>query len=323
MELNQLNQQFEVANQRARELRASLPRAVSAHFDRRTHRIVIQLSSRVELSFSPREAEGLENARPVDLEPIMISPSGFGIHFPRLDADLYLPALLAGVLGSKRWMARNREPAERDKELQQKPEPQKGPVTFMAQPGNAGSFDRMAQPDAMKPRRGLTLVPGRLSAPRAPERAHPEIEKQHNDPGRDQEHPVVGPVSPTGPHTPKGWTKYDYGQKEEYTGNFKPQNAADAAKGAQKTSHASRDTSAGPHRVLLDRPSGRLCLIDSARYRLGGGLSPRLDLLPGRGVGRACQPLAGYAPRNPQSGTQHASNDLWSHTVYDGSSDAG
>ncbi|NBQ54825.1 MAG: DUF2442 domain-containing protein, partial [Proteobacteria bacterium] len=28
-----------------------------------------------------------------------------GLHFPQLDADLYLPALLKGVLGSRRWMA--------------------------------------------------------------------------------------------------------------------------------------------------------------------------------------------------------------------------
>ncbi len=42
---------------------------------------------------------------PADLAEIEISPSGFGIHFPRLDADLYLPALLQGVFGSKAWMA--------------------------------------------------------------------------------------------------------------------------------------------------------------------------------------------------------------------------
>jgi hypothetical protein len=39
------------------------------------------------------------------LDPIEISPSGFGIHFPKLDADLYLPALLEGLLGSRAWMA--------------------------------------------------------------------------------------------------------------------------------------------------------------------------------------------------------------------------
>lgn len=34
-----------------------------------------------------------------------ISPSGLGVHFPRLDADLYIPALLEGFLGSRRWIA--------------------------------------------------------------------------------------------------------------------------------------------------------------------------------------------------------------------------
>jgi hypothetical protein len=39
------------------------------------------------------------------LDRIEITPSGFGIHFPKLDADLYLPALIEGFFGSKRWMA--------------------------------------------------------------------------------------------------------------------------------------------------------------------------------------------------------------------------
>jgi len=83
----------------------SLPKAVSAHYDRKSGQIVIQLSSRVNLSFSPRDAQGLEKAKPSQLEEIEISPSGFGIHFPKLDADLYVPGLLEGLLGSRKWMA--------------------------------------------------------------------------------------------------------------------------------------------------------------------------------------------------------------------------
>jgi len=41
----------------------------------------------------------------LELSKIEISPSGLGIHFPLLDADIYLPALLEGFLGSRRWMA--------------------------------------------------------------------------------------------------------------------------------------------------------------------------------------------------------------------------
>lgn len=96
---------FELANQRARKLQADLPRAISARYDGRIGRIVVHLSSNLDVAFSPRDAEGLEDATPDQLDPIEISPSGFGIHFPKLDADLYLPAIMEGFLGSKKWMA--------------------------------------------------------------------------------------------------------------------------------------------------------------------------------------------------------------------------
>src|SRR5689334_5512645 len=82
------------ANERGRELQARIPRVVSAKFDRKIKRIVVQLSSRLIVSFSPEDVEGLQEARPADLSAIEISPSGFGLHFPALDADIYVPALL-------------------------------------------------------------------------------------------------------------------------------------------------------------------------------------------------------------------------------------
>jgi hypothetical protein len=96
---------FELANQRAKELEGSFPRAVSARYDRKNRSIEIHLSSNLKVSFSPRDAEGLEEAIPSQLQRIEISPSGFGIHFPQLNADLYLPAILQGFLGSRNWMA--------------------------------------------------------------------------------------------------------------------------------------------------------------------------------------------------------------------------
>ena len=96
---------FEQANQRAKDLRARFPRALSPHYDLKTRRIAIHLSSRLIVSFSPDDVEGLKDARPSQLNKIEISPSGFGIRFPALDADLYVPGLLEGFLGSKKWMA--------------------------------------------------------------------------------------------------------------------------------------------------------------------------------------------------------------------------
>jgi len=100
-----ISKHFEAANRRAKDLQSSVPRALAAHYDRTIGRVVIRLSSGLDVSFSSRDAQGLEHARPSQLEPIEISPSGFGIHFPKLDADIYLPGLLEGFLGSKRWMA--------------------------------------------------------------------------------------------------------------------------------------------------------------------------------------------------------------------------
>lgn len=96
---------FALANQRAKKLQGSIPRAVSARYDRKNRRIEIHLSSNLKVSFSPRDAQGLEEATALQLQEIEISPSGFGIHFPKLDADLYLPAILQGFLGSRSWMA--------------------------------------------------------------------------------------------------------------------------------------------------------------------------------------------------------------------------
>ena len=95
----------EAANLRGAAKKASFPAAVAVRYDRRMSRIVISLASGLQIAFAPRDAQGLENAHPADLIDAEISPSGLGVHFPKLNADLYIPALLEGFLGSKRWMA--------------------------------------------------------------------------------------------------------------------------------------------------------------------------------------------------------------------------
>src|SRR5579875_1978304 len=97
--------EFQQANESAKELQSRIPRALSARYDRHTRRIVVELTSNLGIFFSPHHAEGLEHATAEQLTPIDISPSGYGLHFPKLDADLYLPSLLEGAFGSERWMA--------------------------------------------------------------------------------------------------------------------------------------------------------------------------------------------------------------------------
>jgi hypothetical protein len=96
---------FDQAEQRMMALREA-GYAISARYDRRSSRIVVNLSTGVQLAFPPKLAEGLSGASPESLADIEISPAGLGLHWPKLDADVYVPALLQGVLGSKSWMAR-------------------------------------------------------------------------------------------------------------------------------------------------------------------------------------------------------------------------
>ncbi len=79
--------------------------AVAARFDRRRARLVVELNTGVEVTVPTRQLEGLTQASPEDLAEIELSPSGLGLHWPRLDADLSVPGLLAGIFGSRQWMA--------------------------------------------------------------------------------------------------------------------------------------------------------------------------------------------------------------------------
>lgn len=97
--------EFERARRRGQQRRASEPYAVSARYDKRQGRIVVELNTGLVVMFGPQQVEGLENARPSQLQQVEITPSGFVLYFPRLDEGVYLPGLLAGQLGSRRWMA--------------------------------------------------------------------------------------------------------------------------------------------------------------------------------------------------------------------------
>ncbi len=98
------DQDFEKAEQRMATLRQA-GHAIKARYDRRAERVVVGLSNGVQIAFPIRLAEGLTEASADDLSEIEISATGLGLHWPKLDADVYVPALMQGVFGSKKWMA--------------------------------------------------------------------------------------------------------------------------------------------------------------------------------------------------------------------------
>ena len=79
--------------------------ATAARYDAASERLIVSIHNGVELAIPVRLVEGLAGAAPEDLAEIDISPAGLGLHWPRLDADIYVPGLLSGMFGSRRWMA--------------------------------------------------------------------------------------------------------------------------------------------------------------------------------------------------------------------------
>ncbi len=97
-------QEFKAASARG-EARLRGPRAERVHYDAGRNRIIVRLTTGVELGIAPRDVEGLHGASRGDLKSVEIQEFGLGIHFPRLDVDLYVPALMQGLRGTRKWMA--------------------------------------------------------------------------------------------------------------------------------------------------------------------------------------------------------------------------
>jgi hypothetical protein len=89
----------------AQRMRATRPIATTALYDADSDQVLIYLSNGGEFRFPAHNVQGLENAKTKELREIEISPSGFGLYFPKLDVDLDIPELMLGHFGSRKWMA--------------------------------------------------------------------------------------------------------------------------------------------------------------------------------------------------------------------------
>jgi Protein of unknown function (DUF2442) len=103
--MNLTDAEIEAARERGRIALQTEPRAVSARYDAKTERIVVELVSGATFAFPPALVQGLSSASPQDLAEIEISPVGFGLHWPRLDEDYTVHGLMNGIFGTAKWMA--------------------------------------------------------------------------------------------------------------------------------------------------------------------------------------------------------------------------
>ena len=98
--------EFAAAEARGKALLETEPRATSARYDRKTGRVTVELVNGCTYMFPTHLVQDLAEASPDDLETVEVDGVGFNLHWPKLDADLYVPALVAGVFGTRDWMSK-------------------------------------------------------------------------------------------------------------------------------------------------------------------------------------------------------------------------
>lgn len=98
--------EIDAALDRGKTLRATEPRAAKARYDRAKGRVVVDLTNGCTFAFPARTAQGLETATDDQLAAVKILGNGYGLHWEALDVDLSIPGLLAGLFGTKAYMAR-------------------------------------------------------------------------------------------------------------------------------------------------------------------------------------------------------------------------
>jgi len=108
--------EIHAAIERGRIAQQIEPRANAVRYDKRDSRIIVDLTNGCTFSFPPRMAQGLETETDEDLAAVEILGAGYGLHWKTLDVDLSIPGLLAGLFGTKAYMAqragRTKSPAK-------------------------------------------------------------------------------------------------------------------------------------------------------------------------------------------------------------------
>ena len=98
--------EIDAALERGRIAQQTEPRARAARYDRKNSRIIVDLTNGCTFAFPPRMAQGLETATDEELASVEILGAGYGLHWETLDVDLSVPGLLAGLFGTRAYMAR-------------------------------------------------------------------------------------------------------------------------------------------------------------------------------------------------------------------------
>ena len=97
--------EYETATRLGEELDRTEPRARAVRYDRRSGRVIVDLKNDTTFAFPARLVQGLGDVSEDDLAAVAIEGSGYGLRWERQDIDVSVPGLLAGIFGTRKYMA--------------------------------------------------------------------------------------------------------------------------------------------------------------------------------------------------------------------------
>lgn len=81
------------------------PHALSVRYDRKSGRIVLEMTTSCTLAIPARRIQGLADATDAELAEVELFDDGFALEWEKLDVHASIEVLARGVFGGKRWMA--------------------------------------------------------------------------------------------------------------------------------------------------------------------------------------------------------------------------
>lgn len=101
------DKEIDTALVKGRKAASEEPRAANARYDRRLGRVVVDLTNGCTFTFPPSIVQGLEKATESELAEVEVMGTGYSLHWETLDVDYTVPGLLAGIFGTRSYMARH------------------------------------------------------------------------------------------------------------------------------------------------------------------------------------------------------------------------
>lgn len=101
----EFEREYQEATRRGRERLEALPKAAGAEYDKKTKRLVLNLTNGVVLLVPVGLIQGLQTDDDEALSDFELVLQGSQIHWETLDVQFYIDSFLRGVFGTPGWMA--------------------------------------------------------------------------------------------------------------------------------------------------------------------------------------------------------------------------